>query len=190
MIKTIVQVIVGIVGLFGVAFIGVLIQDVLKDNPKYKEEHRKKLYDWLIGARKDFPRFIIILSFLLLYPIICFAGEIRFAEDVSAEQRAKLTSEQETSIQQQLQAQRNDPALHAQRLEEAKQYEIRQAQRTPDQIAEDKFADENVVTNAQGNRELKIPVTGQRYIISGHSADWRPLSQTIDPKNGFDPIIS
>ena len=143
MIKTIVEVIIGIVGLFGVSFIVVLIQDALKDNPKYKEEHRKKLYDWLIGARKDFPHFIILLSFLLLSPTVCSAQKLE-GDIMTPDQVAEA---------------------------KAKGYKFCDGtNETPDEIAESRFAHDNMIINAQGNRELKIPVTGQRQIISNRLA--------------------
>jgi len=103
MIKTIAEVITGLVGLFGVTLIGVLIQDALKDNPTYRKAHQEKVYDWLLGLRKDFPTFILVLSFLLLASAISSAEQqpITAEQGVEAQAKAKSNAQKEYDFDKQ-----------------------------------------------------------------------------------------
>lgn len=104
----------------------------------------------------NFPKLyflrVLFVCIPLLFSSFCLAEE--------------LTPEQSASIQQQIQAQLNDPALNQQKLEEYKQYEARKASRTPDEVAEERFNEQNMIINERGEREVRPQATGQRQIIS------------------------
>lgn len=157
-IKTIVEVLVAIVGFFGLSFIVVLAEyDWKVNNRKYREEHRKKVYDWVLGLRKDFPTFCLVLSFLFLSSSLCFA------ELDPNNPSSKYPVGGGRVLTQEECAYNEAHGIYAVNDKRAKPL-------TADQVAEFKFADENMGRDAQGNAVVIPKATGKRQVISSRLA--------------------
>jgi hypothetical protein len=157
MIKTIVEVIQIGIGLFGVALIGVLIEDILKDNPAYRKAHREKVYEWVLGLRKEFPRFCLALSFLIFSSTVCFAElDPNNPSTKYPVGGGRILTQEEVAYNE-------AHGIYAVNDKRAKP-------QTADEIAEGKFAQENMGRDAQGNCVVIPPKTGQRQVISSRLA--------------------
>ena len=153
-----------IVGVFAIGFVKVLIEDIYNSTPKRRAEHQKQIAEWLSGFRKEFPTLLLILSILFLY------SAIGLAEDNPSNQHpvggGRVLTQAEVSYN-----------------EAHKIYAVNDERRrppTPDEIAEDSFAQANMGRDAQGNAVLNAPKTGKRQIISSRLA--------ITPDGQFEGI--